>query len=141
MAFYSSPRVLDEREFQFVEHIVAGVHQAEAARLAGYSPKSATVQASNMLARQVIIDAINARRKEMQERIDVSREQVLKELIDIMRSSDKDAARVQAAAQINKMQGYYATEKVEHAHVGVISCVVELPNNYRKIEDSTDESS
>ena len=69
------------REQQFVEkYFETNFNGAEAARLAGYSTKAAKVQAARLLTRANLLLAIDARKKEHQQKISISREEWMRKV-------------------------------------------------------------
>lgn len=130
------PRIngLTDKEVVFIEHILSGAKVYEAAIAAGYSPKTARVKGSQILNSDAVQAELKRLRLQSQAKVQVRRERVLERMNDILESTAEKAADIiMAAREINKMQGFYAVEKVEHS--GQVSVVVEIPSNGRKAID------
>jgi phage terminase small subunit len=81
---------LSPRERNFVGEYLIDLHGTKAAIRAGYSPRSAAVQASDLLKRPHIIAAIQERRNCHAKRLDVSAERILDELASCAFSNMQD---------------------------------------------------
>lgn len=149
---------LSTRESLFIQYYIESEMSddsaADAARKAGYAEKGIYVAAHRLLKKPAIRAAIEKSRKKVSDKLEVNRERILKGLLDIfdgeekivvdgvplafegelLTQKSKASDRINAAAQINKMQGFYASEKVEHEHSGQISCVLLLPSNDREVK-------
>lgn len=81
-----------------------------AAIRAGYSPKTAKSQASRLLTYVDVKSEIQRKQKESEQKLDIDRKMVLDGLasaIDMARKENDGLAMIRAAAEINKMMGYY----------------------------------
>jgi len=130
---------LNPQQIKFIDAYLEGASATTAVIVAGYkcSGAAARVQGNRLLNMAHVKKEIERKQKKSEIKINISRELILTGLLDIFANADKSNDRVQAAAQINKMQGYYASEKIEHEHSGQISVVVELPNNNRRTKDAS----
>lgn len=128
------PKELNSKQVKFIDAYVSGADAAHAVLAAGYqcNQKASTVQAVKLLRMPHIKSEIERRQKLLSDKVDVKREEILIGLKTIFESAEHNKDRIAAAAQINKMQGFYATEKLKVEHTGQVSVVVELPNNNRK---------
>jgi phage terminase small subunit len=77
------------RMLRFVELLLLqpDLNQTEACRQAGYSAKAAKVQASMLMADERVIAALAASKAERKERVQVEQDEVLRELIGLVRSN------------------------------------------------------
>ena len=73
-------RPLSPRENNFVGEYLIDLHGTKAAIRAGYSPRTAAVQASDLLKRPNVIAAIQERRDRHARHLDISAERVLDEM-------------------------------------------------------------
>jgi len=104
---------LKGRRADFVRFYLEGKTGAEAARLAGYSPKSAESRASKLLAQKDVSAAIEKARGEAMEKAKVSAEEVIQGLSKIAFSdSEKVRDKLRALELLGKHLGLFK-EKVE----------------------------
>jgi phage terminase small subunit len=120
-----------QREIKFIQLYHTAKTPAEAARKAGYTEKNSANAAYKLLKRAQIVAEIERRQAKTNEQMELSRERILTGLLAIFEGDGKDCDKINSAAQINKMQGFYAKEKVEMEHSGQISCVLLIPDNGR----------
>jgi phage terminase small subunit len=86
---------LTPKQQNFVDEYVLCLNASEAARKAGYSPKTSAKIGSENLQRQYILDAIQVSRKKLQKRTEVTIDRVINELsksgfMDIREAYDND---------------------------------------------------
>lgn len=125
---------LNSRQIKFIELYITGMDAGVAAKKSGYkgSANACRVQGSRLLKNKDIKAEIERRQKKISDNLEIKKEDILEGLREIFKSEEHRASdRINAGAQINKMLGFYTSEKIEHQHSGQISCVVELPNNNR----------
>lgn len=70
---------LTPKQQRFVEEYLIDLNGTQAAIRAGYSPKTAEVQASRLLRDAKVYAAVEARKKELSESLQITQERVLKE--------------------------------------------------------------
>lgn len=137
-------RPFTTKELKFVQLYATSKTPAEAARNAGYTEKNSANAAYKLMQRPEIVKEIERQQAASNEKAELKRERILDGLLDIfdgekeiimdghkIKVKEKAGDRVAAAAQLNKMQGFYAKEEVEHKHSGQISCVLFIPDNGR----------
>lgn len=124
-----------QRELKFIELYPLCKTPAEAARKAGYTEKNSANAAYKLLNRPEIMAEIERRQAKISEKLDLKKERILKGLLDIFDGEfpHKAGDRINAAAQINKMQGFYAKEEIEHKHSGAVQVVLYVPDNGRDV--------
>jgi len=86
------------------------MNATNAAVRAGYSRKTAKSQASRLLTNVNLKAAILRKQKEVEVKLDIDRESVLNCLVaavELARENGEPRAMILAAAEINKMMGYY----------------------------------
>ena len=101
---------LSPRQEKFVEHYSLCGNAAEAARLAGYSPSSAKVQACRLTNDNRVIAEIAKRRKAYQQELQITKDDVLSGLlnaIQLAKEQQNPAAMISGLAQIAKLCGFY----------------------------------
>lgn len=81
------PGVLGSRQLKFVSAYVRTLNGAEAAREAGYAPRSARITASKLLTNANIAAAVHAAKAEQFRRMDMDADEVLAILSEAARSS------------------------------------------------------
>lgn len=116
---------LTEQQALFVETYVRnGFNGTKAAITAGYSKKSAGVQASKLLTVPKIQDYLNHCKEEMANQVDVSKEFLMERLYQIATNS-AEGNQLKAIDLLAKMNGYYAPQQQE------------VTNKYSEIENAT----
>lgn len=120
---------LTSRQDAFARAVAEGKSQAEAYRIA--YPKSERWKDSAVwsAASRLMVDSkVSARvaelRAELAEKSLWSRERSVEILAEIAAAGEKDGDRVRAVAELNKMHGFLAPEKVEHSG-GPITLVID----------------
>lgn len=106
---------LTARQEKFVEHYALCGNAAEAARLAGYSPKSARVTGPETLSNPAVKQALEARRQAFRAELEVTRQDVVNGLLEAIlmaRSQLNPGAMIQGCVQLAKLLGFYEPEHV-----------------------------
>lgn len=122
---------LTPQQEAFAQAVASGKSQSEAYRLAyprsmNWKPETVWSRASEMMADGKVLGRVEAIRKELAERGLWSREQSVRILAEVAAGGEKDADRVRAVAELNKMHGFEAPQKVEHSgNLGGIRLVIE----------------
>ena len=101
---------LNARQSLFVNEYLVDMNATSAAVRAGYSPKTAKSQASRLLTNVNLTREISRRQREDENRLKMDREMVLTKLddaIELARVNCDPRAMILAAAEINKMMGFY----------------------------------
>ena len=84
------PHPLPPQHQQFVDEFVVDLNGTQAALRAGYAPSGARSQASKLLARQEIQEAVARARADLSARVQFSAEQVLQRWIDIVNADPNE---------------------------------------------------
>lgn len=111
--------ITDKMERFIAEYLIDG-NGTRAALAAGYSPKTADKQASNMLKRPDVRSAVNAGKKRVAAKLDLSAEKVLADIERIANAAEKDK-EYNAALKGKELLGKHLklfTEKHEHGGIG-----------------------
>lgn len=106
---------LTVRQGKFVEHYALCGNAAEAARLAGYSARSARVTGPETLSNPAVKQALAARQRVFQQELGVAKQDVVNGLLSAIqmgREQQNPAAMIAGLAQIAKLCGFYEPEKV-----------------------------
>ena len=101
---------LTARQEKFVEHYSICGNAAEAARLAGYSAKTARVIGPENLTKPAVKAALAARQQAFQEELKVTKDDVLTGIlnaIQLAKEQQNPAAMISGLAQIAKLCGFY----------------------------------
>lgn len=104
---------LSVRQEKFVDHYVLCGNAAEAARLAGYSAKTARVIGPENLTKPAIRSALEVRQRVFREELRIAKEDViagLLEAIQLGRSQQNPAAMIAGLVQVAKLCGFYEPE-------------------------------
>ena len=105
---------ISAKRLRFAEEYVLDANATAAAIRAGYSARSAHVTACRMLKDPVVKAAVAERQGEIAEELEISREKVMRGLLDaveIARVQADPGAMVKAWSEIARMCGYYAPVK------------------------------
>ena len=122
---------LTARREAFARHIADGKSQADAYR-AVYSTKNCTLatihnEASKLMRIPEVSARVDALKQAAAERVLWTREQSIRILAEIAQAAEKDADRVRAINELNKMHGFEAAQKVEHSGaMSLVSVLKEL---------------
>ena len=101
---------LSVRQERFIEHYALCGNAAEAARLAGYSARSAKVQACRLTNDNRVIAEIAKRQKAFQQELQITKDDVLSGLlsaIQFAKDQQNPSAMISGLAQIAKLCGLY----------------------------------
>lgn len=116
----SEEKALTSQQEKFAEGVANGKSQAEAYRAA--YPKSQQwkqdavwAQASRLMADSRVSTRVAEIRAELAKKSLWTREQSVKVLAEIAMAAEKDADRVRATAELNKMHGFEAPKRIEHS--------------------------
>jgi len=105
---------LTPRQSRFVHEYLVDMNATNAAVSAGYSRKTAKSQASRLLTFVDVKLEIQRKQKEDETRLRIDRNKVLDHLgeaIAVAKANRDPMGMIQAAAEINKMLGYYRVFK------------------------------
>lgn len=108
-------RKLTVRQAKFVDHYALCGNAAEAARLAGYSARSARVTGPETLSNPAVKDALAARQQVFQAELGLAKQDVVNGLLSAIqmgRDQQNPAAMIAGLVQIAKLCGFYEPEKV-----------------------------
>jgi hypothetical protein len=116
------PSPLNSRQLRFAEFFALSGNASDAARAAGYAAASAKVTASRLLTKDNVAAAVRDARRELEARMDVSRDRVLRELqraIDVARRKGDAGSMIAGWREIGRICGYYAPERVTKIDVNI----------------------
>lgn len=104
---------LSSRQERFVEHYALCGNAAEAARLAGYSAKTARVIGPENLSKPAVRAALEARQAVFREELELTKGQVVSgvlQAVQMAREQQNPAAMISGLVQIGRLCGYYEPE-------------------------------
>ena len=110
---HSNDQQLTLRQQRFVDEYSISLNGAAAATAAGFSPRSAKVTASRMLTRANVRLALGARQAEIAADLRVSRDGVLRQLLDaiaIARRNNDPRAMIDGWVEIARLCGFYPAQ-------------------------------
>lgn len=115
------PSQLNARQLLFVDAIVLGKTQRDAAIAAGYSPSRADSTASNLASNRKIIAAIAEKRAKVAIRIDKTADDIARAMWGIINDPDAPhSARVSAAAlEARRFRVYSDKHEVESVNLNI----------------------
>ncbi len=121
------PPLKNSRQERLCYEIVMGASHAEAVRLAGYSQKFARVHAHSLLQRPQIAARIEELRAQTatERALKIIERKALLSFIATKSAEKNPMAAIAALAEINKMEGAYAPEKVETTSKQVVVKTIE----------------
>lgn len=126
---------LSSRQEKFVEHYALCGNAAEAARLAGYSARTARVIGPENLSKPAIRHALEARQAVFRAELSVTKEDVVNGLLSAIqmgREQQNPAVMIQGCVQLAKLLGFYEPEVVK---VGISSDVGRLQAKFAAMSD------
>ncbi|MBK6357131.1 MAG: terminase small subunit [Betaproteobacteria bacterium] len=112
---------LTSRQEKFVDHYALCGNAAEAARLAGYSEKTARVIGPENLSKPAVKEALQARQQAYQAELGLTKDAVISSILEAIqmgREQKNPAVMIQGCVQLAKMLGFYEPEQVS-VSVGV----------------------
>jgi phage terminase small subunit len=107
---------LTRKQLSFIDHYVTCRNGAEAARLAGYSVKTARQIATENLSKPYIQAAIAEKQDELKHKMDIDKNRVIGELrgaIVVAKENQDAGTMLRGWCEISKMLGLYAPKKVK----------------------------
>ncbi len=110
---YDEGRGLTVRQGKFVEHYTVCGNAAEAARLAGYSAKTARVIGPENLLKPAVKAAVEARQRVFAQELGITKEEVIAGIlsaIEMAREQQNPAAMISGLVQVAKLCGFYEPE-------------------------------
>ena len=105
---------LTAKQSRFIDEYLIDLNGAQAAIRAGYSTKCAKEQASRLLTKNNINAEFEKRKREIDTRLKISRENVLEgfqEAYELAKTNNNPGAMTGANRELGKMCGYYEPEK------------------------------
>lgn len=105
--------MLSEKQLHFIEEYCISHSAADAARKAGYSTKTARSIGHELLTKPDIQAAIQARQAATALELGVTRQHVLSDLLDAVRTAraqGNPGAMIQGAREVGKLLGFYEPE-------------------------------
>ena len=110
------------RQQRFIEEAAATDTGAEAARLAGYSPRRAKETASELMARPSIRQAVEARRSDVLREARYDAVSSVLRLVDEQEHAERSRDRIRAAELLLKLDGHFRDGPTQqHLHLSGIS--------------------
>ena len=106
---------LSQKQERFVEHYALCGNAAEAARLAGYSAKTARQIATENLSKPSVKHALEARQRAFQQELGVTKESVISGVLSAIqmgREQGNPAVMIAGLVQVAKLCGFYEPERV-----------------------------
>lgn len=110
MGAYAALATKSPKQAHFVDELLLGASQTEAAIAAGYSEKTAKSQASRLMKEPAVLAAYAERVRERAQRLQVSEDDVIRRLIreaDYFGKGSSPAARVAATVKLGEHIGLF----------------------------------
>ena len=126
---------LTPKQEKFAQEVASGKSQADAYRAAfdcaRSKPETVQANASRLMANSTVAARVEKLKAELAEKSLWKREDSVNVLAEIAKAAEKDADRVRAVSELNKMHGFEAPQKVEHS--GTVTAIT------RRVVDKADE--
>ena len=110
---------LTPKQEKFAQEVASGKSQADAYRAAfncaRSKPNTIIQSASRLMADRNISARVEELKAKLSEKALWTREESVNVLAQIAKEAEKDADRVRAVSELNKMHGFEAPQKVEHS--------------------------
>lgn len=110
---------LTPKQEKFAQEVASGKSQADAYRAAfncaKSKPNTIIQSASRLMADRNISARVEELKAKLSEKALWTREESVNVLAQIAKAAEKDADRVRAVSELNKMHGFEAPQKVEHS--------------------------
>ena len=110
---------LTPKQEKFAQEVASGKSQADAYRAAfncaKSNPETVQANASRLMANSTVAARVEKLKAELAEKSLLKREYSVNVLAEIAKAAEKDADRVRAVSELNKMHGFEAPQKVEHS--------------------------
>ena len=127
---------LTTRQAKFVEHYALCGNAAEAARLAGYSAKTARVTGPETLSNPAVKQALEARQEAFRAELGVTRQDIVAGILSAIqmgREMRNPAVIIQGCVQLAKLLGFYEPERLK------VDMTVDAASLQAKFAAMTDE--
>lgn len=129
--------LMSEKQKAFCDYYIETLNAAEAARMAGYSEKTARAMGSENLTKPYIKEYIELRLAELEEKRVASANEVLQYLTRVMRGEEKDQFdldpslqdRTKAAELLGKRYRLFIDKQEVEAKVEPITIVNDIPRS------------
>ena len=126
---------LTPKQEKFAQEVASGKSQADAYRAAfdcaKSKPETVQANASRLMANSTVAARVEKLKAELAEKSLWKREDSVNVLAEIAKAAEKDADRVRAVSELNKMHGFEAPQKIEHS--GTVTAIT------RRVVDRADE--
>ncbi len=122
--------MLNNKQQMFVDQYLVDLNGRQAAIRAGYSERSAEVQASRLMSIVEVQQAIQERMDKRSKEVSITSNKVL-ERIDRIAKTAEDVGDLQAALRANELLGKHLrlfTEKIEHSGNMTFTILTSVPN-------------
>lgn len=110
---------LTPKQEKFAQEVASGKSQADAYRAAfdcaRSKPETVRRKASELMAHGNVSAMVEKLKEQLAEKSLWKREDSVNVLAKIAKAAEKDADRVRAVSELNKMHGFEAPQKVEHS--------------------------
>lgn len=104
---------LTPKQIRFIDEYMIDLNAKQAAIRAGYSEKTAYAIGPENLTKLVIKEEIDRRRKNTSDKLEITKESLILELLKLKDSAENNTVAIKAIEVINKMLGYYETKKID----------------------------
>lgn len=114
---------LTKRQQRFVNEYLIDLNATQAAIRAGYSTKTADQQGSRLLGNVNVQTELQKRRKKIEEKLEITQESVINELIAIIRANGADYAKVVSTRKTGTRIEFTPTDDLEPEKLRAISSI------------------
>ena len=130
---------LTPRQAKFVDHYALCGNSAEAARLAGYSAKTARVIGPENLLKPAVKQALEARQQAFRAELGVTKQEVVSGILSAIqmgREQRNPAVMIQGCVQLARLCGFYEPEvRPGGASKGDVGALTNLQNRLKRMSE------
>jgi phage terminase small subunit len=130
---------LTNRQYRFIDEYLIDSNATRAYIAAGYSPKLANTHASKLLRNATIAELIKEKQQSTSQRLNVTRESIIQDLLDIIEAQKEDfpGVAIKGIEVLNKMQGWDKPIEVkEEVKDTKIQVEIIIPKDYKDESES-----
>jgi phage terminase small subunit len=130
---------LTDKQYRFIDEYLKDSNATQAAIRSGYSSKTADVQGPRLLGNVRISEEIRNRQQITSQRLNVTRESIIQDLLDIIEAQKEDfpGVAIKGIEVLNKMQGWDKPIEVkEEVKDTKIQVEIIIPKDYKDESES-----
>jgi phage terminase small subunit len=130
---------LTDKQYRFIDEYLKDSNATQAAIRSGYSSKTADVQGPRLLGNVRISEEIRNRQEITSKKLNVTRESIIQDLLDIIEAQKEDfpGVAIKGIEVLNKMQGWDKPIEIkEEVKDTKIQVEIIIPKDYKDESES-----